>query len=167
MPSWFTIKCYPKIIFRNKRKWGYFWAPEQDSLTGSLAVPMVTGCLFSTFTTTHTHIGHQAGGEILHVGFAHELWTLSQQFPKSVWFKFKGTVSQDCNCLNAELGTLLFEINQWLYALEQTLILGAMAFNEKKSDERTDKIKFWAVRSWAIYGEKSGWILRAISKMEP
>ena len=40
----------------------------------------------------------------------------------------------------AELGTLLFEIAQSLFALERTLILGAMALLNK--NERTDKIKF-------------------------
>jgi len=44
--------------------------------------------------------------------------------------------------VQAELGTSLFEIAQSLFALERTMILGAMALNEKKSDERTDKIKF-------------------------
>ena len=44
--------------------------------------------------------------------------------------------------LNAELGTSLFEIAQLLFALERTLILGAIALNKKKSEERTDKIKF-------------------------
>ena len=36
----------------------------------------------------------------------------------------------------AELGTLLLEIAQSLFALERTLILGAMALNKKKSEER-------------------------------
>ena len=40
----------------------------------------------------------------------------------------------------AELGASLFEIAQSLFALEWTLILGAMALNKNKSDERTDKI---------------------------
>ena len=35
-----------------------------------------------------------------------------------------------------ELGTSLFEITQLLFALEQNLILGAMALNKKKSEER-------------------------------
>jgi len=35
-----------------------------------------------------------------------------------------------------ELGTSLFEIAQSLFALERTLILGAMALNKKKSEER-------------------------------
>ena len=34
---------------------------------------------------------------------------------------------------NSELGTSLFEIAHSLFALEQTLILGAMALNKKKS----------------------------------
>ena len=49
----------------------------------------------------------------------------------------------------AELDASLFEIAQSLFALERTMILGAMALNEKKSEERqaksdkrTDKIKF-------------------------
>ena len=42
----------------------------------------------------------------------------------------------------AELGTSLFEIAQSLFALEQTLILGAMVIKKKKSDERTEKSKF-------------------------
>ena len=41
----------------------------------------------------------------------------------------------------SELGTPLFEIAQSLFALDQTLILGAMALKKKKSDERTDKIQ--------------------------
>ena len=41
----------------------------------------------------------------------------------------------------SELGTLLFEIAQSLFALEPTLILGAMALNKKKSEERIDKIQ--------------------------
>jgi len=41
-------------------------------------------------------------------------------------------------CLSqmAELGTSLFEIAQSLFALKRTLILGAMALNKKKSEER-------------------------------
>ena len=35
-----------------------------------------------------------------------------------------------------ELGTLLFEIAQSLFALERTFILGAMALNKNKSEER-------------------------------
>ena len=35
----------------------------------------------------------------------------------------------------SELGASLFEIAQLLFALEQTMILGAMALNEKKSEE--------------------------------
>ena len=35
-----------------------------------------------------------------------------------------------------ELGTSLFEIAQSFFALERTLILGAMALNTKKSEER-------------------------------
>jgi len=34
-----------------------------------------------------------------------------------------------------ELGTSLFEIAQSLFAFEQTMILGAMALNKKKSEE--------------------------------
>ena len=41
----------------------------------------------------------------------------------------------------AELGTSLFEIAQSLFALERTLILGAMALSKNKSDERTDKMQ--------------------------
>ena len=37
---------------------------------------------------------------------------------------------------HAELGALLFEIAQLLFALEQTFILGAMAANKKKSEEQ-------------------------------
>ena len=40
-----------------------------------------------------------------------------------------------------ELGTSLFEIAQLFFALERTLILGVMALNKKKSNERTDKIQ--------------------------
>ena len=40
-----------------------------------------------------------------------------------------------------EPGALFFEIAQSLFALVRTLILGAMALNKKKSDERTDKIQ--------------------------
>jgi len=36
----------------------------------------------------------------------------------------------------AELGASLFEIAQSLIALEQTCILGTMALQEKKSEER-------------------------------
>jgi len=36
---------------------------------------------------------------------------------------------------------LLFEIAQPLFAIEQTFILGVMALNKKKSEERTDIIK--------------------------
>jgi len=43
--------------------------------------------------------------------------------------------------LIAELGASLFEIAQSLFALERTLILGAMALYKKKSDERTDIIQ--------------------------
>jgi len=35
-----------------------------------------------------------------------------------------------------ELGASLFEIAKSLFALEQTMILGALALNEKKSEER-------------------------------
>ena len=38
--------------------------------------------------------------------------------------------------LNSELGASLFEIAQSLFALERTLILGAMALNKNKSEER-------------------------------
>jgi len=41
----------------------------------------------------------------------------------------------------AELGASLFEIAQSLFPLYQTFILGAMALNKNKSDERTDKIQ--------------------------
>ena len=37
-------------------------------------------------------------------------------------------------CVYAELGTSLFEIAQSLFALERTLILGAMALINKKSE---------------------------------
>ena len=40
-----------------------------------------------------------------------------------------------------ELGTLLFEIAQLLFALKQTSISGANAGFMKKSEERTDKIQ--------------------------
>ena len=43
----------------------------------------------------------------------------------------------------AELGTLLFEIAQSLFALERTMILGAMALNKKKSEERRAKSDEW------------------------
>jgi len=43
---------------------------------------------------------------------------------------------------NSELGTSLLEIAQSLFAHERTLILIAMALLKKKSEERTDKIKF-------------------------
>ena len=36
----------------------------------------------------------------------------------------------------SELGAMLFEIAQSLFALERTWNLGAMALNEKKSEER-------------------------------
>ena len=49
-----------------------------------------------------------------------------------------------------ELGTSLFEFAQLLFALEWTLISGANEQFKKKSDEQIDKIKFRAVRSWAI-----------------
>ena len=38
--------------------------------------------------------------------------------------------------INSELGASLFEIAQLLFALERTFILGAMALNKKKSEER-------------------------------
>ena len=38
--------------------------------------------------------------------------------------------------MKSELGTSLFEIAQLLFALVQTLSLGAMALNKKKSEER-------------------------------
>ena len=41
----------------------------------------------------------------------------------------------------AKLGASLFEIAQSLCGLERTFILGAMALNWNKSDERTDKIQ--------------------------
>ena len=47
--------------------------------------------------------------------------------------------------LKAELGISLFEIAQERRAIERTFILGAMALNKNKSeerDERTDKSKF-------------------------
>jgi len=45
----------------------------------------------------------------------------------------------------------IFEIAQLLFAfLERTLILGVKERFKKKSNKRTDKIKFWSVRSWAI-----------------
>jgi len=45
-------------------------------------------------------------------------------------------------CSYPELGTSPFEIAQSLYTLEQTLISGANEGYKKKSDNRTDKIKF-------------------------
>ena len=41
----------------------------------------------------------------------------------------------------AELGASLFEITQSLFALKRTFILGAMALDKNKSDERSDKIQ--------------------------
>jgi len=41
----------------------------------------------------------------------------------------------------SELGASLFEIAQSLFTLERTFILGAMALNKNKSEERTDKIQ--------------------------
>ena len=45
------------------------------------------------------------------------------------------------NDFQPELCTSLFEIAQSLFALEQAFILGAMALNKNKSNERTNKIQ--------------------------
>jgi len=52
-----------------------------------------------------------------------------------------GSLTAQFLSMDPELGTLLFEIAQSLFALEQTMILGAMELNKNKSNERTDKSK--------------------------